>query len=260
MGLGIYALAVGAGLVAGVINTLAGSGSLVTLAALIAMGLPATVANGTNRVGVAIQTAVSLVTLKAHGVSRPTGLGWIVASVTFGALVGALVATQVDADALEWIIIAVMWAMLIVVFLKPKGWLREKSEEIRGKPTVGKILIFVLVGAWGGFLQAGVGILLIVALVMAAGKDVIEGTTIKLVAVMVYTLGALVIFAAAGQIHWEIGLIMGIGQALGGWIGARFAAKSPKAPVWIRRLLVVVIVVAALELMGVFGSVWGRLG
>lgn len=250
-GLGIYALAVTAGLIAGVINTLAGSGSLVTLSALLFMGLPATVANGTNRLGVAIQTAVSLVTIRAHGAKKPSGMGWIVGAVTVGALFGAWLATGVDPGALEWIIVAVLWAMLFVIFFKPKNWLRKKSDESKSRPKTWKILLFALVGAWGGFLQAGVGVLLLVALVMAAGKDVIEATTVKLVAVMVYTVGALAIFVAADQVHWEIGLVMGVGQGIGGWLGARFAMTSERAPVWIRRLLVVVIVVAAVELMGV---------
>ena len=251
-GVAVYALVVGAGFLAGLINTLAGSGSLVALAALIAVGLPAPVANGTNRVGVAIQTGVSLVTMKAHGTARPEGLGWIVGAATAGALVGAWLATQVAAEALEWFIIVVLWATLFFVLFRPKDWLRETSDLARGKPTVFKLVVFFLVGAWGGFIQAGVGILLLAALVLTAGKDLIEATAIKLVVVMVYTVGALAIFIFYDQVHWQLGLVMGIGQALGGWMGGRFAATSPNAPVWIRRLLIAVILVAALELMGVF--------
>lgn len=249
-GAAMYAMAVGAGLLAGVINTLAGSGSLITLAALIFMGLPATAANGTNRVGVAIQTGVSLITLKAHGVKRPEGLGWIVLSVTMGALLGAGAATLVDPKALEWIIVFVMWSMLLLVLVKPGRWLREKSDPAKEKRTWWKVVLFGLVGFWGGFIQAGVGILLLAALVLGAGKELVEATTLKLIAVMIYTLGTLVIFAMAGQIDWQLGLIVGVGQALGGYIGARFAATAPKAPVWIRRLLIVAIIGSALELMG----------
>lgn len=249
-GVEIYAIAVAAGLLAGVINTLAGSGSLVALAALIAIGLPAPVANGTNRVGVLIQSVVALKTMSAHGTKKPEGMGWILASATVGALGGAWLATGVDAEALEWIIIGVLWAMLLLVLLRPGDWLRKRSEEQKGKATVGKVLIFVLVGAWGGFLQAGVGILLLGALVLAAGKNVIEATAIKMVVVLVYTVGALAIFIAYDQVHWELGLVMGVGQGVGGWMGGRFAATSPRAPIWIRRLLIAVILLAAAELMG----------
>lgn len=252
----MYALAAGAGLLAGVINTLAGSGSLVTLPALIAMGLPAPVANGTNRVGVLIQSGVGLLTLSAHGTDKPTGLKWILPATTVGALGGAWLAAGVDPETLEWIIIAVLWVMLFVVLFRPAKWLREESLDEAGRATPLKVVIFVLVGAWGGFLQAGVGILLLAALVLGAGKEIIEATAIKLVVVLVYTVGALAIFVVYDQVHWGMGLAMGVGQAIGAWAGARFAATSPDAPVWIRRLLIVVIVAAALELMGVFGWMW----
>ena len=255
----MYALAVGAGLLAGVINTLAGSGSLVTLYALVAMGLPATVANGTNRIGVLIQSGVALATMRAHGVKRPTGLLWMVTATTAGAVVGAWGATQTDPDVLEWVIIGVMWATLLAVFFRRSDWSRKKSEDDSGRPSVTKIAVLVLVGAWGGFLQAGVGILLLVALVLVAGKNVIEATTIKLVVVLVYTVVTIPIFLMEEQIHLELGLVMGLGQAVGGWLGGRFAATSPRAPIWIRRLLVVVIVVAALELMGAFAVIGGLL-
>lgn len=248
----IYVLMVGAGFVAGLINTLAGSGSLVALAALIAAGLPAPVANGTNRIGVAIQTGVSLFTLKAHGRPRPRGMRWIISTAAVGAVGGAWLATQVDAQALEWFIIAVLWVTLAVVIFRPADWLRKKSDDDEGRPTAMKLVIFFFVGAWGGFIQAGVGILLLAALVLTAGKEVVEATAIKLVVIMIYTVGALAIFVYHDQVHWQLGLVMGIGQAFGGWMGARFAATSPKAPVWIRRLLIAIILVAALELMGVF--------
>ena len=255
----LYALAVAAGWLAGLINTLAGSGSLVALAALMAMGLPAPVANGTNRIGVLVQSAVALATLKAHGTQRPTGLVWIVASATAGALIGAWIATGIDAQALEWIIIAVMWTMLLLVLARPAKWLREHSKEGSGRPTVARVLLFVVVGAWGGFLQVGVGILLLAVLVMVAGKQIIEATAVKLTVVLVYTVGTLVIFVIYDQVVWRLGLVMALGQGVGAWMGARFAATSSRAPIWIRRLLVVVILVAAVELMGGFGWLWERI-
>lgn len=245
----LICLAILAGLVAGVVNTLAGSGSLLTLAVLLFLGLPATVANGTNRLGVAIQTAVSLLTLRRHGLSLPEGMLWVVVASTLGALFGSFVATRFDAATLEGVIIAVMWAMLLVLFIKPSRFLRSESLPEKGNPTVLKIFLFVLVGFWGGFLQAGVGILLALALVLATGRELVEATAIKLVVVMSYTVGTLFIFGFAGQINWTLGFLVGIGQGLGGFLGARFAATSPKAPIWIRRTLIAAILLAILELM-----------
>ncbi len=249
MGLELYALAIAAGALAGVINTLAGSGSLITLWALMTLGLPATVANGTNRIGVIIQTAVGIATMRAHGTDLPEGLGWMVVSTTGGAIGGSWLATTFEPEALEWVVIGVLWVTLAALFFRPKDWLREKNREDAGERSWKRFVVMALVGAWGGFLQAGVGILLLVALVLVIGRDVIEATAIKLVVVFAYSVVTLPVFLAADQVVWKLGLLVGLGQALGGWLGARFAATSPEAPKWIRRLLVVMIVVAAVDLM-----------
>lgn len=70
---------------------------------------------------------------------------------------------------------------------------------------------------------------------------------------MLYTVFVIAVFQWKGLIDWEIGLVLAVGQATGGWLAATFASRFPGADVWAYRLLVVVVVLALLKMFGVFG-------
>lgn len=247
----IYVLALLAGSVAGAINTLAGSGSLITLPVLVFLGLPPTVANGTNRVGVLLQNVIGMATLHRGGKLPLQGSGWYVLPTLVGAGAGAYVASQVDDRAMNWVIGAVMLLMLGVAFLNPKKWLEDDSK-LPEKPGVLLILAFVGVGFYGGFIQAGVGILLLVALVVGAGYGPVSANGVKLFLTLLFTFVALPIFAYMGQVDWALGGLMAIGQGAGAWAAAKFAVESEDAGLWIRRVLVVVVLVSVTKLFGLW--------
>jgi uncharacterized protein len=256
----IYLLVLVGGGLAGVINTLAGSGSLVTLPLLIFLGLPATVANGTNRVGVTVQCLVGLETLRRGGKLRGEGSVWYIAPVLAGALVGAAIAAQMSPEGMELAIAVVMALMLVVILINPQSWLREASELHEGRPPLWLLAVFFVVGVYGGFIQAGVGILLLAALVLGAGYEMIEATAVKLLIAAIFTAGALVVFVLNDQVHWGYGAMMAVGQSLGAWGAARFAVESEHAATWVRRLLVVIVFFSTLELFGVLGWLAAAIG
>ena len=240
-----YVLAAIGGVAAGAINTLSGSGSAVTLTILAWLGLPAPLANGTNRVGIVVQTAVSTWTLRRGGklqMERRPGGWWLVAAAVIGAMGGSLVAAELDEAALDLAIGVVMVGLLVAVMVKPKKWLRTESEVEPGRPRWTLLLGFVLIGAYGGFVQAGVGILILAGLVLGAGYALIEANALKNLMAFCFTVPALVIFALHDQVDWAIGALMASGQALGAWAAARFALENERAHLWVRRLLVVVLI------------------
>lgn len=237
----MYLLAVVGGVLAGIINTLAGSGSLVTLPILVALGLPAPLANGTNRVGIVLQSLVGLVTMKRTDQLNLTGSPWFVAPSMVGAGAGAWVASTLDAKTMNGVIFGVMIAMLGLILLDPKRWLREHSSDTAHKPTWWLVLVFVGVGFYGGFLQAGVGVMLLVGLVMGAGFSLRHANGIKLVIALGFTSLALAVFATQGLVDWRLGALMAIGQSIGAWIGVKFLLQHEQAPRWIRRLLIVIV-------------------
>ncbi|MFP4596837.1 MAG: sulfite exporter TauE/SafE family protein [Persicimonas sp.] len=251
----IYLLVLVGGAFAGVINTLAGSGSLVTLPLLIFLGLPATVANGTNRVGVIVQCFVGLETLRRGGKLRTEGSLWFIGMTVAGALAGAFIASQMSPENMELAIAVVMALMLVVILINPKRWLRETSELSRERPPWWLLAVFFAVGVYGGFIQAGVGILLLAALVLGAGYEIVEATAVKLLIAAIFTTGALVVFVLNDQVHWGYGALMAVGQSTGAWVAARFAVESENAAVWVRRMLVAIVFFSMLELLGVLSWV-----
>jgi uncharacterized membrane protein YfcA len=245
----LYILAIFAGPLAGVINTLAGSGSLVTLPMLMLLGLPATVANGTNRVGVAVQNIVGLATLKSRGALHIDGWVWFVVPVVVGAALGSFVAVDVEDVWLERAIGALMAVMLVVIVLDPKKWLKKREEVVWSRPTLILLICFVGIGFYGGFIQAGVGILLLVGLVVGAGYDAVSANGIKLLLNLIFTTVALGVFVWNDQVDWAFGGLMAVGQSLGAWGAARFAADREDAGKWIRRLLIVIVAAATIRFL-----------
>lgn len=247
-----YALAIGAGLLAGIVNTMAGSGSLITLPMLVFLGLPTHVANGTNRVGVAIQNIVGLTTLKRHDALDLRGSAWFIIPTLLGAAAGAMVAADLPEVWLDRAIGGVMVTMLIVLFINPKRWLDDESSWQGDRPKWWLLLAFVGVGFYGGFIQAGVGVLLLVGLVMGAGLAPLHANGVKLFLTLLFTLASLAVFVFQDQVAWSVGLVVATGQATGAWIAARFLAQNERAGVWIRRVLIAVVAVSALKFFGAF--------
>ena len=251
----IYLLALFAGALAGLINTLAGSGSLVVLPMLIFLGLPANVANGTNRVGVIIQNIVGIATFHNNKSLDVRGSLWLAAPAVVGAVIGAQIAVDLNEQAMNFAIGVVLLIMLVVILLDPKRWLREQSELRAGRPSLMQLGLFFVIGIYGGFIQAGVGVFLLAALVLGAGYSLKHANAVKLVIVLAFSLAALLIFVRNGQVNWGLGALMAVGQSFGAWLGARFAVGYPNANVWVRRLLIVVIVVSILKLFGLLDPI-----
>lgn len=243
----LYAIALVGGVVAGVTNTLAGSGSLITLPVLVMLGLPITIANGTNRIGIVVQNIVALATLKRHGALDLSGIAPLMIAVFVGAFIGALVAVQMDETALNYTVGAIMVAMLFVLVLNPKKWVKAEDRT----PNIGVVagLVFIGIGIYGGFIQAGVGIMLLIGLVMLVGFDPVRANGIKLLLALIFTFAALPVFILNDQVHWGFGALMAFGQAVGAYIAARFVSNADSAAVWIRRALVAVTIVSAIRFL-----------
>ncbi|MCP5099252.1 MAG: sulfite exporter TauE/SafE family protein [Chloroflexi bacterium] len=245
----IYLAVLAAGFGAGFINTLAGSGSLITLPLLIFLGLPATVANGTNRVGVLFQTAVATNSFHRQKIlDVRSGLILAIPAV-IGSLIGAGIAVNLNEEAMRRAIGALMIVMLVVILVEPKRWLEGRPNAMSEGPDWKQMIIFFGVGIYGGFIQAGVGIFLLAGLVLSVGYDLVRSNAIKSLIVLCFTISAMIVFIINDQIHWGIGLILAVGNGFGGWVAARMAVK--KGAGFVRYLLIAVVVVSAANLLGV---------
>jgi len=215
----------GAGLVGGFVNTLAGGGSLVTLPALLLLGLPADVANATNRVGVLAQSVVA-----AQGLARDPRLAavsktWILVPALAGSLVGAWLAAQTPAAVLKPILVATLIVIACTLVWKPDALVAGDAAatplDPRARPW-GVPGLF-LIGLYGGFLQVGVGIFLLLFLAAVLRYDLVLGNGLKSLVVGAVTLVALGVFVVERQVWWTPGLLMSVAQMAGAWLGVRFA-------------------------------------
>ncbi|MFT5692230.1 MAG: putative membrane protein YfcA [Oceanicoccus sp.] len=218
---------VGTGLVAGVINTLAGGGSNLTLPALMIMGMPADIANGTNRVGVVMQSLVSGLGFKKHGKLPVDDLGPIMLPTLIGGVLGAIAASFAPAGVLKPLLLAAMISMTLVMLLRPgvisvpEGTRPFKMNE---RPLAW--LWLGIAGFYGGFVQAGVGFILITALAGTLRYDLVRTNALKVVCSFAFTLVALGIFAWQDQIRWLPGLILACGTMTGAHFAVKFAITA----------------------------------
>jgi uncharacterized protein len=237
------ALLAAVGLAAGVINTLAGGGSLLTLPALVFLGLPAAVANGTNRVGVLVATLTGSASFYQKGVLDLKGGLKLLPASALGASLGAFLATTLDESGLRKAMAAVMVLVLILMWLRPERWVQAGGRRL---PAWVVHPIFFAIGVYGGFIQAGVGVLLVLALLVARPVNLVGANAEKILLSLVFTVPALLIFALSDQVAWLPGLVLALSGAIGTELGARLAVKRG-APL-IRVALTVTVLASALKL------------
>ena len=230
------------GFVAGFINTLAGSGSLVTLPVLILLGLPANVANGTNRVGVLLQNVVAVATFRKSGAVDYGGSWKLVLPTVVGSVIGAELAVDLDEAMLRRVIGVLMLVMLAVMLVKPERWIATHANQREPRLWV-EVPLFFAIGVYGGFIQVGVGIFLLAGLVLSAGYNLVGANALKNLIVLVFTAAALVVFVLNDQVQWTLGLLLAAGQALGAWVAVRLAVKRGAA--FVRLFVIAVIVLSA---------------
>lgn len=234
------------GVMAGILNVLAGGGSLLTLPLLIFMGLPATTANGTNRIAILVQNLFAISGFHRHGV-----LSWRLAMVCAGPAIagsylGARLALQVDEALFRQLLAGIMLGVLALTLWDPMK--ERQAQAVRLSPGRLAVLLasFFMVGVYGGFVQAGVGFLIIAALLFQ-GLDLVQTNAIKVTIICFFTLVALAVFMRHGQVNYPLGLSLAAGNACGGWLAAHLAVKKGHA--WIKRIVSLAIIVFAVKLL-----------
>ena len=233
------------GFVAGFINTLAGSGSLLTLPILILLGLPANVANGTNRVGVLLQNIVAVATFRQRGVLDLTGSWKLVVPAVVGAVVGAELAVDLDEALMRRVIGVLMLVLLAVMVFKPERWIAGHATRREPRLLV-EVPLFFAIGVYGGFIQVSVGLFLLAGLVLGAGYNLVGANAMKNLIVLVFTAAALVVFVINDQVQWTLGLLLGAGQAAGAWVAAHVAID--RGAEFVRWTVIVIVVLSAIAL------------
>jgi len=236
-----------AGLLAGVLNTIAGAGSFFVFPALLAVGLPPSVMNGTNRVSILFQTAMASWTIH-----RKRPLDWpyvksLLPPTLLGSLAGAGFASLIPDAKLGPVFGVILLALCGFMLLNPRVVGEDHPEKAKPRPVVSRW--FFLLGLYGGFIQAGIGVMQQVAMGALSGKGLISSAGPKSLLAFFFTVPALAVFALRGQVAWLPGLALAAGSMLGAVIGGHLAVK-PEAQKAIMKVSLVALLLSAAQLFG----------
>lgn len=218
---------VGVGVVTGFINTVAGGGSLITLPVLILFGLPADVANATNRVAILGQSIWGTILFdRKKALDRQAAL-WISIPTVISAVAGSYLATRISVQVLEPVLLIATLLMGISMLAQPRLWKNSEQDtpptSLRKQPwAIGGLL---LAGFYGGFLQAGVGFWLLAIFLGLLRYDLLRANAIKLLVVIPLSLVSIAIFWQAQLIAWLPGSFLALGAILGAWIASHVSLR-----------------------------------
>lgn len=240
-------LLVVSGVAAGFVNTIAGGGSIFTLPALILLGMPADVANGTNRVGVLMQSLTAVRGFDRHNKLDRGSVVPIVLPTIIGALAGSSVASIIPAEVLKPILLGTMMAMTLLIVLKPGTIPMEDETVLTLKQRPSAVAWLFLAGLYGGFVQAGVGFILLTALAGVLRYDLLRANALKMMCTLVFSVVALGVFIVQDQVMWIPGLIVGLGSIVGVQLSVKFAISAQQKTLkWILLGMAMLVCVAAL--------------
>jgi len=239
-------LLIAVGLVAGVVNTLAGGGSLLTVPLLVIFGLPGTIANGTNRVGILVQCAVACWRFDAEGISEFKSALPLVPPIVIGSIAGAALATRIPDRIFEQIFAGIMLILLIPIL---RGTHLPPASGVQRWSPLTRNLVLFAIGVYGGAVQAGVGLLLLFAL-NRAGFDLVRANSVKIVIVTALAIVSVPVFVVEQQVAWLPAALVSIGFTGGAAVGTRIAVVGGETA--IRRALAVAVFALAGHLFGLY--------
>lgn len=229
------------GFASSVINVVAAGGSFLTLPVLIFMGLPPSVANATNRLGVVAQNAGAVWGFHRRGLLDGRWAMAFAVPGLLGAALGAGLALHLDERAFRRALALTMLGLtlwtLATAPVRPAAAPGRRSWLLRAG--------FFGAGIYAGFIQAGVGFF-IVALTRLAGLDLVRGNAAKVLCILMQTALSLLIFASGGLVDWSAGLALASGSLLGGLVGVRLTLLAGRR--WLTRTVSAAVVVFAVLL------------
>jgi uncharacterized membrane protein YfcA len=230
-----------AAFVAGLIDSIAGGGGLITVPVLIGIGLPPQVALGTNKLQASFGSGSAMLHFVRAGTVKLsdcwTGILW----TAVGAALGVWTVQLLDASILKQLIPWLLAAIAIYTLLSPR--LGAEDSHARMKSTSFYLLFGLTIGFYDGFFGPGTGSFWTMALMMLLGYSMMRATATTKVMNFTSNIVALFFFLSVGQVRFVEGIVMGIGQFLGARVGSKLVITRGTAfirPVFIAMVLALV--------------------
>ena len=218
-----YPILILVGCIVGVINTMAGGGSLITLPILIFLGLPSNVANGTNRIGLIMTAFSANMGFKSKGVSTYPFNVYIGLFALIGSLIGAYIAVDINDKIFNRTLSVIMIIVIILILFSPKILKEDLNERLSGKNLVVSCLVFFFIGIYGGFVNAGIGFIIMLFLNLYNKMNLVRVNATKSVVILIYSIGAFLTFLFNDLINFGYGFALGFGTLFGAWWSSRYS-------------------------------------
>jgi uncharacterized membrane protein YfcA len=239
-----------AGVAAGAINAVVGSGTLITFPTLLAFGFPPVTANVSNNIGLVTGNFSATWGYRAELAGQGRRIAMLAPMSLLGAVTGALLLLRLPAEAFQAIVPVLLGISLVLVLAQPRMQAAVAAHRERNGSSAGRghdVLAMVgtyLAGVYGGYFGAAQGVLLIGVLGSLLPEPLQRVNALKnLLSLVVNGVAALVfVLVAFGRIDWRVVALIAGGSLVGGFLGARYGRRLP--PVVLRGLIVVVGVVA----------------
>ena len=235
----------GVGVIAGFVDAVAGGGGLIALPALLSTGLPPIAALATNKMQGAMGTGVAAFTYWREGLVKFRQIGWAVVATFIGAYLGALVVKSIDTSLLNSLVPVALIAIAIYFIFAPK--LTDTDKLARLNIVVFAPLMGFVIGFYDGVFGPGTGSFFTIAFVSLFGLGIVRASANTKMLNFTSNIAALALFIPAGNVVWSAAIAMGIGQMLGGYVGAKTGIKYGAK--FIKPLVVIVCVVMAGRLL-----------
>jgi len=241
----LLCLLIVAGIGAGFINTVAGGGSLRTLPALMLLGLPANMANASNRLCIVAQSMSGAYGFYREGKLEPRSVGPILLPTAAGAGLGSLLASRAPNEILRPVLLGTLVLVALLMAFVPRALAddHEQRQPVGARAAMG----LFAAGLYGGFIQAGVGFVLLSVIGGVLRYDLVRANALKLACTIVFGVVALAIFVAAGQVVWFPAAVLAAATVVGSQLGVRFALKADGRT--IRRIVLVCVVLSVVAIV-----------
>ncbi|MBH0779122.1 sulfite exporter TauE/SafE family protein [Nocardia bovistercoris] len=243
----------GAGIAAGGINTVVGSGTLITFPVLLAFGLSPVTANVSNTIGLVPGSVSGAIGYRRELAGQRERLLKLGTASLLGGITGAILLLILPADAFKAIVPVLIILALVLVVVQPRlaAWVKKRREQDTGPaPRHGGPILFAAVyatGIYGGYFGAAQGVLLIGLLGVFVHEDIQRLNGVKNVLALIVNGVSAVIFIAIAEVDWVVVALIAVGSIIGGQLGATVGRKL--SPTVLRGVIVVVGTIAVIRLL-----------
>ena len=239
---------VAVGLVAGCVNTIVGSGSLLTFPTLLGLGYPAVLANVSNTVGLISGSVSGAIGYRRELKGQARRILVLMPAMVVGTVIGAVLLLELPGSAFRHVVPVLILFAVVLVIIQPRVQRRRAAAGRRVEHPGPSLQIgLFLTSIYGGYFGAGMGIMLLALFAITLDDDLQRLNGAKNVVAAAINTVAAVFFIVRTHIDWDVAGLLLVGSTVGGQIGAHYGRRIP--PNALRAVIVVIGTGVAIQLL-----------